>query len=141
MDNNQMNQQGYSQQPEQQGYAQQSEQQAYAQQSAQPGYAQQPMQQGYAQPVYAQPVEKPSVGLGVASMVTGILALVLGCCVPYVPFILALIAVILGGVSLAKKKGGKGMAITGLVCGIISLVPAVIIVVAGASVFSMLGVM
>ncbi|MGN1145923.1 MAG: DUF4190 domain-containing protein [Acetatifactor sp.] len=87
-------------------------------------------------PVMQQPEQKPSVGLAVASMVLGICALVLACCVPYVPVILALLAVVLGGVSLAKKKGGKGMAIAGLVCGIIGLVPAVIVIVSGAAIMN-----
>lgn len=82
-----------------------------------------------------------SSGMAVASMVLGILALVLSCCVPYVPFILALLGVILGAVSLAKKLGGKGMAIAGLVCSIISLIPAVLVVIGGAALVGALGSM
>lgn len=97
----------------------------------------------YQQPVYQQPMmpqEPPkSVGLAVASMVMGILALLLSCCVPYLPILLALLAVVFGAVSLAKKMGGKGMAIAGLVCGIIGLIPAVILIVTGAALFSALG--
>ncbi len=74
-----------------------------------------------------------SVGLAVASMVLGICALVLACCVPYLPIIFALLAVILGGISLAKKMGGTGMAVAGLVCGIIGLIPAVIVIISGAA--------
>lgn len=80
--------------------------------------------------------ENESVGLAVASMVCGICSLVLACCVPYVPFILALIGVILGGVSLSGHRGGKGMAIAGLVTSIISLIPAVMVVLVGASLFA-----
>lgn len=72
-------------------------------------------------------------GLAIASMVLGIIGLVLSCCVPYVPILLGLLAVILGGVSLAKKQGGKGMAIAGLICGIITLIPAIILIVFGAA--------
>ncbi|MCI5803251.1 MAG: DUF4190 domain-containing protein [Lachnoclostridium sp.] len=72
-------------------------------------------------------------GMAVASMVCGILSLVLSCCIPYVPFVLALIGVILGGVSLHAHNAGRGMAIAGLVTSIISLVPAVIVVAMGAS--------
>lgn len=86
-----------------------------------------------------QAAPKKSAGLAIASMVLGIVALVLSCCVPYLPIVLSLLAVILGGVSLAKKMGGKGMAIAGLVCGIIGLVPAVIVVVSGAAILSSLG--
>jgi len=71
--------------------------------------------------------QKTGVGFGVASMVCGILSLLLSCCLPVVPFILSLIAVILGGVGI-KKNSGKGMAIAGLVCGIIALIPAVMVV-------------
>lgn len=80
----------------------------------------------------------PSVGLAVASMVLGICALVLACCVPYIPIVLALLAVILGGISLAKKMGGTGMAVAGLVCGILGLIPAIIIVVSGAAILGSL---
>ena len=69
-----------------------------------------------------------SAGMAIASMVLGILSLVLSCCIPYVPFLLALIGVILAGVSLSKKTPGKGMAIAGLVCSIISLIPATLVV-------------
>ncbi|MBQ7955682.1 MAG: DUF4190 domain-containing protein [Lachnospiraceae bacterium] len=78
-------------------------------------------------------------GMAIASMVLGILALVLSCCVPYLPVLLALIAVILGGISLAKKQGGKGMAIAGLVCGIIGLIPSILVIIGGAALISAAG--
>lgn len=93
-------------------------------------------QQPVQQPVMQQ--AKPSAGMGIASMVLGICSLVLSCCLPYVPFFLALVAVILGGVTLAKKKGGKGMAIAGLVCGIIALIPSLIVLIGGAALTSMI---
>ena len=95
-------------------------------------------QQFYEKQYIPQP-EKKGVGLAVASMVCGILSLLLACCVPYVPFVLALIGVVLGGVSLHGHRGGKGMAIAGLVCSIISLIPAVFVVIAGAGVMASLG--
>lgn len=82
---------------------------------------------------------KKSVGLAVASMVLGIVALVLSCCFPWVTIICALLAVVLGGASIAKKMGGKGMAIAGLVCGIIGLVPAVVLLITGAALTAALG--
>lgn len=82
-------------------------------------------------PYGAAPVKKP-VGLGVASMVCGILSLVLSCCVPYLPLILALVAVVLGAMGI-KKNAGKGMAIAGLVCGIIGLIPSLLFVIGCAS--------
>ena len=73
-------------------------------------------------------------GLAIASMVLGITSIVPGWCIPYLPFILGLIGVILGGVSLSKKQGGKGMAVAGLVTSIISLVIYLILFsVVGAS--------
>lgn len=80
-----------------------------------------------------------SNGLAIASMVLGIIALVLSCCVPYVPILLGLLAVILSGVSLAKKQGGKGMAIAGLICGIITLIPSILLLVTGAALLSEFG--
>lgn len=89
-------------------------------------------QMGHA--TYQQPAMQPkqSAGLGIASMVLGICALLFSCCIPYLPFFLALAAVVMGGICLAKKMGGKGMAIAGLVCGIIALIPSVIVLVGGA---------
>lgn len=77
--------------------------------------------------------EKKSVGLAVASMVLGIVSLLFGCCFWYVTIPASIIAVILAAVSISKKMGGKGMAVTGLVTGIISLVPAIIVLVTGSS--------
>ena len=66
-------------------------------------FGQQNQQPVYQQPVYQQPgmpqEPKKPVGLAVASMVLGIVALVLSCCVPYLPIVLALLAVVLGAVS------------------------------------------
>ncbi len=84
----------------------------------------------------AQPPQGGS-GMAIASMVLGIVSLVLSCCIPYVPFICALIGVILAAVSLSKKLPGKGMAIAGLVCSIISLIPAVLLVIGYFSLTSM----
>lgn len=81
-------------------------------------------------------IQNQSKGLAIASMVLGICALVLSCCVPYVPALLALLAVVFGGVSIAKKKGGKGMAVAGLVCGVIGLVPSVIVIISGAAIMA-----
>ncbi len=81
--------------------------------------------------------EKKSVGLAVASMVLGIVSLLFGCCFWYVTIPAAVIAVILAAISISKHMGGKGMAISGLVTGIISLVPAIIIMITGSSLMTM----
>ncbi|GAB3645062.1 DUF4190 domain-containing protein [Glycomyces tarimensis] len=107
---------GYS--PQQPGYAAQ-----------QPGYGQ--PQQPYAQPGMApamapqyggMPPQQLPKGLAIASMVLGIVGAALFC-IPFVNFVCAILAAIMGGIGLKKanagQAGGKGMAITGLVLGII----------------------
>jgi Domain of unknown function (DUF4190) len=90
-----------------------------------------PEPMAYATPTYAQPTANPKkAGMAVASMVLGILAILIG----WIPFVgwflgsvLALLAIILGAVALSSVNkrpdefGGKGMALTGLVLGIVSI--------------------
>lgn len=82
---------------------------------------------------FQQPSSQSSAGKGmaVASMVLGIISVVLGCCIPFVTFFTAVLGVIFGAVALKKKSLGKGMAIAGLICSIISLIPAAIVLVSG----------
>lgn len=120
------------QEQQQQQVWQQQPQQAWQQPQQQPVYQQQAYQQPGMQPA------KPSAGMAIASMVLGICALLFSCCIPYLPFFLAVVAVILGGLSLAKKQGGKGMAIAGLVCGIIALIPSLMVLIGGAALTSAL---
>ena len=102
-----------------------------------------PAPQGYPapQPGYGYPpapAQTPSNGVGIAGFVTGLLGLVL-CWVPWLGILLAIVGTALSGVGIAqgKKKGAHtGLAIAGLVCGIIALVPAIIIMVALFSVAS-----
>ncbi len=83
---------------------------------------------------------KKSMGLSVASMVLGIIAIVMSCCFYYVSLPCAVLGVIFGAVALSKvSKGtgdGKGMAIAGLVLSIISIVPAIIMIILGGSLMS-----
>ena len=88
----------------------------------QPPYPPQPQGQPYGQPpgapgAYSMPPEKQTSGSAVASLICGIL----GC----VPFITGLLAVILGIIGMRRtrdpKYTGRGMAVAGLVLGIISL--------------------
>ena len=84
---------------------------------------------GYTQPIWSVPnnsePEKPSsTGFNIASLVLGILSLIMCCCASdflfFVPIILGILAIVF--YALAKKKGGaNGMAIAGLVCGIIGV--------------------
>lgn len=72
-------------------------------------------------------------GLAIASMVLGIVALVLSCCLYFISIPCAVIGVILAAVSIKGQRDGKGMAIAGMVCSIISLVPAIIVIVTGSA--------
>lgn len=77
------------------------------------------------QPIsYSQPPQQKSVGLAVASMVLGILSVVM-CCLWFLSIPMAIIAIVLGVVARGKvaqgQAGGGGMATTGIVCGIIGL--------------------
>lgn len=74
-------------------------------------------------------------GLGIASMVLGIVALVLSCCFYYISIPCAIISIIFSAVSMKGNRAGKGMAIAGLVCSIISLIPAVFVMMTGAALF------
>lgn len=109
-------QQGYSQQ----GYSGQDyTQQGYSGQGySQQGFTQQGYpQMDYPQQGYQQPMNHSNegAGLAIASMVLGIVALVFSCCIYYISIPCAIVGLILGGVSLAKKQPGKGMAVAGLV--------------------------
>jgi hypothetical protein len=98
-----------------------------------------PPQGYYPQPQYGV-MAPPSNGMGTAAGVVGIIAIIL-IFIPYVDFLgvlLGLLAIIFGavGIGRANRMGGhgKGMAVTGLVLGIISvaLFVLLLIVVFGA---------
>lgn len=67
------------------------------------------------------PQPQGSKGKAIASLVLGIVS-VAACCIPAVPFICAVVGLILGGLSLKNKEPGRGMAIGGLVLSIIGVV-------------------
>lgn len=72
-------------------------------------------------------------GLGIASMVCGIVSLI-GCCgLWYVSAPCAIVAIILGVMQIVKNES-KGMAIAGIVCGAIGLILTVLVIV-GAMAF------
>ena len=88
----------------------------------------------YPQPQYGI-VAPPSNGIGTAAGVLGIIAIILSF-VPYIDFagvLLGILAIIFGAVGMgrAKRMGGhgRGMAVTGLVLGIISVALFVILLV------------
>ena len=74
-------------------------------------------------------MEKKGKGFAIAALVLGICALVF-CWVPVLNWILAILAVVFGIIALVKKAT-KGMAITGLVLGAVSIIIAFIISVFG----------
>jgi len=116
-----------SQPPQYPAPYQQPYQQAYQQPYQQP-YQQSPPGYGYPGTVVVQ--QAPSNGLGTAGFVTGLLGLIF-CWVFVFGLILGLLGIILGGagISSGRKKGaGTGLAIAGLVLGLISLVPSILII-------------
>jgi hypothetical protein len=102
-------------------------------QPQQPGYPPPQQTPGYGAPQmpppYAAPAAQPKNGLGVAGMVTGIIGIVLFWC-GLVGIILAILAVIFGGIGVARANKGeatnKGMAVTGVVLGSITLALAIV---------------
>jgi uncharacterized membrane protein HdeD (DUF308 family) len=70
---------------------------------------------------------EPSNGLAIGALVVGILAIPGACCC-YSSIPLGIAAIIMGVIAMNKAKesphthGGKGLALGGLVCGIIGLV-------------------
>ncbi|MCR5363494.1 MAG: hypothetical protein K6E44_02870 [Bacteroidales bacterium] len=119
------------QQPQQPQAPQYAPQQPQYQQPQAPQYGPQPQyQQPYQQPQYQQyqPVQpKPVNGLGIAGFVLSLV----GICFFWVPFfnaISSLIGLILSGFGMKKKP--NGLAIAGLVIGIIAFIIGLIITIA-----------
>ena len=71
-------------------------------------------------------------GMAVASMVCGICALLVMCCIPYFTLVMAILGLVFGILSL-KKKSGNGMALTGVITSGISLAFSVIGIFLGLS--------
>jgi hypothetical protein len=78
-------------------------------------------------PPPAPPAAQPTNGMAVASLVLGILSLLLFFTV-VPPFILGALAVIFGALGLSKAKQGapnKGLALAGLICGGVGILAAI----------------
>lgn len=92
-----------------------------------------PVQVQPQQPSAGQP---PAQGMAIGSMICGILGLVI-CCIWPVAGPLALVAIILGHITMSKIRanpaatGGKGMARVGLVTGYLGLVAVVVFLAVG----------
>lgn len=96
-------------------------------QQAQPTYNQTPPT--YNQAPYGPGVNQPSSsnnGLAIASLVCGIVAIALTCC--YIGIVSAVAGLITGIISLAKKQGGTGMAIAGVILSGLSFIICVIMI-------------
>ncbi|MGW4520275.1 DUF4190 domain-containing protein [Amycolatopsis sp. NPDC004378] len=92
-----------------------------------------PVQQPYPGPYNAMPYPMlRTSGLCVAGMVIGILALI-GFWIPFGDVFMGALAIALSwaGMVQSAKPGytGRGMGIAGLVCGILAIIPAIIVVV------------
>ena len=68
-----------------------------------------------------------SSGMSIGSLVCGILSLLGSCWCCGLSLIVAIVAIVLG--IIGKKKGGRGMAIAGIITGAIALVISVIYVI------------
>lgn len=85
-------------------------------------------------------------GLGIASMVCGILSILTICCMAVVPFfvcapvVLGIVAVVLGIIQIVKNES-KGMAIAGIICGIVGILIFIAVLVIGLAGMAMLGEM
>ena len=76
----------------------------------------------------APPVDRPK-GFAITSMVLGICALV----IPYGGIVLGILAVVFASVSRKKNEFGRGMAIAGLVTGIVALALWLIVIIIAAA--------
>ena len=80
-------------------------------------------------------------GMAIASMVLGIIAILLSCCsgVKWLTVIVAVVGIVFGIMALQKKdEGSRGMAIAGIVCSIVALVMGVIMFICGMGVLMVL---
>lgn len=80
--------------------------------------------------------------LAIVSLVAGILAIVMACCVTYVGIVLGIVGIVCAVMS--KKNNGKsGMATAGLICSIVGIVLAIIMIIlayAGLALLSEAGI-
>lgn len=84
---------------------------------------------------YQAPIQPQSNGMAIASMIMGILGVLLGCCLWYFTIPLAIAGLVLGIVVIKKKKGGRNLAIVGIVLCSLSII---IGIVAGIMVLAVL---
>jgi hypothetical protein len=79
---------------------------------------------------------EPSTGLALGAMITGILAIPGACCC-YSSVPLGVAAIVMGVIAMNKAKtspmahGGRGMALAGLICGVVGLAFTLIVLFMG----------
>jgi 4-amino-4-deoxy-L-arabinose transferase-like glycosyltransferase len=70
-----------------------------------------------------QPINQPqSNGMAIASLIMGILGVILGCCLWYFTIPLAIAGLVLGIIVIKKKKGGRNLAIVGIILCSLSII-------------------
>ena len=84
--------------------------------------------QHYQDPYQNAPAQEPG-GMAIASLVLGIISIVLSC--TYINIVTGILAIIFGAIHLAKCHTRRGMAIAGIVLGIVSIVLLIVIVAIG----------
>lgn len=87
---------------------------------------------GYGTP---QNMDGGATGLGVASLILGIVSLLIGCCAStwWLTLLVAVLSIVFGILSIQKNNSGKGMAIAGIICSVIAIVFMLIVIVAGVA--------
>jgi thiol:disulfide interchange protein len=76
-------------------------------------------------PKYSQKKSGKGGGMPTVSMILGVLSF-FTCCLPVIPLVLGVIGFVVGIISIAKHKGNKKMAVTGIVLSIIAICLGVI---------------
>lgn len=72
------------------------------------------------------PQQNPGSGFAIAAMIVGILSMTL-CCIG--GFLIGIVGIILGIVSMSRKESGRGMAIAGIVTSVIGILIGIFIIV------------
>jgi magnesium-transporting ATPase (P-type) len=103
----------------------------YNQYQNQNSYQQNPYQQYQ----YQEPTPPKNNGMAIASLVCGIIGILLSCCY-YLSLPLAIISVILGILVLKNHKDGRPLAIVGIVLGAITILISLIFVLVSIYVFN-----
>lgn len=75
---------------------------------------------------YQEPVQPQSNGMAVGSLICGILGILLSCCLWYIAIPLAIAGLVLGILVIKNKKGGKNLAIVGIILSAISIVIGIV---------------